>query len=1504
MRLRDHRHLAAPLLPWLLAISVSLSYLSDPVIAKKSEPRVTKNTFSELPAGLTYFPDSDVILVHDRLKGEILRSKDAGETWDTADIPESKAAGLERHPFDPNVAFVLSAGHHHWYTPDRGESWKQFKTAASPSPWRNPLRFHASDPKKIIFQAEACQSFFECDEISLYTTDGFETDPKLLRTGTRGCSFARATDIFTTGDRRLDEDRIICISRGRYSPWPKDNRLVVSDSYFEDEFEPELEIGRTVKGLLSAASVKKFIVVAAKSEGTDEMALYVSDDSKQWHRAEFPDHKVEEGAYTVLESTNYSIQVDVMNTRPSNPMGVLFTSNSNGTYFTKNIEHTNRNRGGLVDFEKVQGIQGIVLVNTVENWKEVEKGNSVKKKIQSTISFDDGRTFQPLKVGKKDLHLHSVTNLHNSGRVFSSPAPGIVMGVGSTGDHLKPYTECDLFVSDDAGVTWNKAADGPHKYEFGDQGSVLMAVADDGPTDTLIYSINHGKDWKKADLGKKVRARLLTTAPDSTSLKFVLEASDPEEKGKHYIFTIDFDELHERKCKSDDFEKWYARVDKDGKPDCLMGRKEFYTRRKADADCFIESDFEDPAPEFEICECADEDFECDFNFVKDGDKCVLASGATMLVPDGKCEESDDTFMGSSGYRLIPGNECKRAGGKQKDDLVEQDCGKSFKAPASGKISHTAQTFKTNKIHEWHYLERADSVQGDDETIVMRTDDKIWITKDHGKEWKEILSDKEIANIYPHHYNNDVVFFTTADTKTVYYSVNRGDRIDSFEAPQPPTTERVPALGFHPAKKDWLIWTGAKNCERSGGDCHSVAYYSTDRGDHWETLLRYVRKCQFIAEEGRGRVGSIKEKQKVERLIYCEQHEGEDKSNNLQLVASNSFFDESKVHFTDIVSFATMAEFIVVAAKDKEKATLTAAASVDGWNFATALFPPDFHVPHQHAYTVLDSSTHAVSLHVTISDDERAEYGAILKSNSNGTSYVMSVNAVNRNRPGYVDFEKVKGLEGVATVNIVANTDRIAEDGMKKLKTMITHNDGAEWGLLPPPAKDADGNSFECSGDIEKCSLHLHAYTERRDARDTYSSPSAVGMMIGVGNVGEHLTAQKEGDTFFSRDGGMTWENIRKGRYLWEYGDSGSIIVIVAERTPTDVVLYSLDEGRTWQDYRFSEEKLHIEELSTIPSDKSRNFLLWGRDPDAREREVTTINLDFTGLTDTICQLDEEHPEDGDYYLWQPKHPENEDECIFGHVAQYHRKRPWPEAQCYTGRQVEGLHGIERNCSCTRHDFECDYNYIRNSDNSCTLIAGLDPPDHSQICRTDPDATQYYTPTGYRRIPLSTCQGGRELEFQERLAEPCPGHEEQFEKTHRGLSGLTLFFLVLVPFGVAAAAGWWVWTHWDGKFGRIQLGSDPSTGGATFDTGGNSPWIQYPVMAVAVVVAVAAAVPDVLSRVWRYAQNKIGSRGGYGRVGRYTTRDSFARGRGGDYDAVVGADEDEGELLGEDSDEEV
>lgn len=1445
--------------------------------AAKDAPAISSKKFDHSPYDLRYFDDSDVILMQDYVEDAIYRSADAGATWDKIKaIPDGAAWSLTMHPFDNTRAYVLTEDATHYRTEDRGETWKEFWTDSSPDTALEPLSFHAGDKDKIILNAMDCLLGLYCETTSMYTLDGFRTDAKALRDDTSGCQWAKGTALFAERNTKVEDNRILCVTKGKYTPFKKDYRLLVSDSFFQDEFEPNLEVGRTVAGVAKLAAVKGYVLAASVAQKTDEMALYVTDDAVQWHRAVFPhDHKMVEEAYTILESTNYSIQLDVMNTKPSNPMGVLLSSNSNGTYFTRNVEHTNRNRHGNVDFEKVAGIQGIALVNVVDNWKDVEASAREEKKVKSQISFDDGRTWQGLKAGEADLHIHSVTDASNSGRMFSSLAPGLLMGVGNTGKYLKGYEDGDTYVSEDAGITWRKALNGAHKYEFGASGSILLAIKD-AVTDKISYSFDFGRNWKEIDLPQKVSPFILTTTLDSTSLKFLLVATaKPKDKEEYYIMSISFDDFDKKECASGDLEKWPARVDAEGKPTCIMGHKQWYQRRKVDADCFVKAKFVDPTPEFEKCDCQDTDYECDFNFVRSEDRTQCIQKGPRVVPEGACKNPDDTFMGSSGWRRIPDNECIPPSSGGKDEPVKVSCSESVAPPASGKVTHVAQTLKGQHVRNRIYIERTETSSGDDETVIVQTDKGVFLSHDHGKKWKQILKDVKVKYIVPHRYINDRVFFI-AENDHVYYSLNRGDNIEKFDVkvPYPANWDLSAPMHFHPTKKDWIIWTGQAT-SKGGGEPHAVASISTDRGDSWKTLARYVGKCEFIYEEK-----TAKEKE-GEKLIFCtvRTNESPDVTNNpWKLVASTDFFQETVTHFESILDFATMSEYVVVAVKgeNNEKSIY---ASTDGKHFAQALFPANFHVSHQQEYTVLDSSTHAIFLQVTVDSTDDFKWGGIIKSNSNGTSYVLSLNGVNQDRQGYVDFEKMSQLEGVALANVVTNYQTVANDQRKNLRTMITHNDGAEWSYLPPPQKDLDGNNF-CNGPLQKCSLNVHGYTERMDKSHTYSSQSAVGLMLAVGNVGDNLEPFDKSNTFITRDAGITWSEVKKGSYMWEYGDQGSIIVLVKDRETTNVVSFSTDEGATWTEYKFFESAVRIFDITTLPSDNSRNFLLWTKTDD----EVSAINLDFTGLTDRQCVLDETNTTpDGDYVLWSPRHPTQDNDCLFGHISQYHRKRP--EADCYNGRIISHLHNIVSNCTCTRADFECDYNYQALPGGECLLVEGLAPPNNVQECYDNPEQVEYYEPTGYRKIPLSTCEGGKAMDHIS--ARPCPGKEDQFEERH-GLRGIWVFFIVLFSVGSAAAIGWFVWNNWADKFGlgQIRLGEQ-----ATFDD--QAPYIKYPVLAIAAVGAVIIAAPSATASVWGWVRNALG------RNKRFTTRRSFAR--GADYAAV---DEDEGELLGDESDEEV
>ncbi|KAL1960691.1 hypothetical protein VTO42DRAFT_6521 [Malbranchea cinnamomea] len=1480
----------------LLAGTLLLAGLAS---AKKSGgPSIAATKFANQPINLFYFEDTDTVLFQEHGTGNVHISRNAGETWDLVEGPDSSMKGnvvvLFPHPYDKKKAFALGQAHTHWISEDAGESWRSFDIDR-PLARNDPLVFHGKDSNKVLVHAGECMGPI-CESVSYYTTDGFKTIHPMVE-GHISCAWAVSSPQFGEypGAETDVDDRIFCIVPGPHSPKPSDFRFVYSDVFFKDGdiHEVPLSNGRAVNGVIRTAGVKKFLLAAATSDRTNELALYVTKDAVHWHRAEFGWHRIEEGAYTVLESTNYSVQVSVL-THPDPPMGVLFTSNSNGTYYARNAEHLNLNKHSIVDFEKVTGIQGIMLVNTVKNWEEIERRRETEKKIVSRISFDDGRTFQPLKAGDKELHLHSVTELSNSGRVFSSPAPGLIMGIGNTGKHLKAYDEGDLYVSSDAGLTWRRALKEAHKYEFGDQGSVLLAVYDEGPTKEVSFSTNYGKDWETAELPHKIRAKQLTTTPDSTNLRFLLIGYSKEgDDGAWYLMRVDFSDMDKRKCGKDDFERWPARLNEKGEPDCLMGHKQFYRRRKADADCFIkDTSFKDPVPELERCKCTEEDFECDYNFVRsdDGKSCVPAG--KISVPEGQCKNPDDEYLGSSGFRLIPGNDCIRDGGVELDKEIMRPCNDT-KAPASGEITVEKTFFNAERYLQYFYLDRTEKSVGEDETIVLLTSkQEVFMTRDHGKTWKQILKDKDIVAMVPHRYFNDAVFFLTAGKKA-YYTINRGESFGEFETKLPTPRDWIHALSFHPQHRDWLIWMGAEDCG-SGGNCHYTAHYSTDRGGDWHTLMRYVRKCEFL-----GRV----ERPNSDQLVLCAQYADENpKSDQIKLISSDDWFAKSTVHFDNILNFATASEFIVVATRDDDEKSLKVDASVDGITYAHAQFPHNFQVEVQQAYTVLPSPTHAIFLHVTVNNLADHEYGSIIKSNSNGTSYVMSINAVNRDRDGYVDFEFMEGLEGVALVNVVSNVKEVDNGAPKKLKTMITHNDGAGWALLPPPKKDADGRDYECSTNngkpTDKCSLHLHAYTERKDYRDTYSSASAIGLMMGNGNVGEYLTQKGEANTFITRDGGITWHEVKKGNYMWEYGDQGSVIVIVAESKATKTLFYTLDEGESWKEFQFSDVDMIIDDISTVPSDTSLNFLLWGKEVGSGAKSgFVTVNVDFSGLKERErkCVLREDDPEADDYYLWTPSHPMLENGCLFGHVARYHRKKP--EAECYNGPESQHLDHVIENCECAREDYECDYNYERQSDGSCGLVPGYQPPDPMQICKDDADAIEYYEPTGYRRIPLTTCTGGLKLDGTK--AHPCPNKEKEFEEKHPGISGVGLFFAIVVPIAIAGAVGYYVFTRWDGKFGRIRLGETSSEGWLSRD----SPLVSVPVTIVAGTVAVFSALPLLASSLWRSLRGyiRIPGRGGQRP---YASRRAFAARRG----EYVGVVDDEDELLGaddfEDEDDEV
>ncbi|KAH8796893.1 hypothetical protein DL96DRAFT_1566100, partial [Flagelloscypha sp. PMI_526] len=771
---------------------------------------------------------------------------------------------------------------------------------------------------------------------------------------------------------------------------------------------------------------------------------------------------------------------------------------------------------------------------------------------------------------------------------------------------------------------------------------------------------------------------------------------------------------------------------------------------------------------------------------------------------------------------IPGNTCQC--GKKLDEPVSKPC--TSASPAEGEIIHKTHQF-SGTIDQWAYFQEGMTM------VVKLHDGTVWQSPNEGWSWKEVIPGQ----------SDDRAYLITS-TEKFWWTTDGGQTWIQGKAPSRPNSFGNAILKFHP-NSDWLIWIGEHDCKHMmSTTCRSSAWYSTNNGYQWHEVEQYVTNCGWAKDRD-----IDAEEKEIVRESYREKS-GSQRINisPLELIVGGGFYDSNrrKKVFDGVVGFTKFSEFMVVATINPEKQALDMQVSLDGQHFATGQFPPGMNpathgvgdavgkysseailphcfraADHAHfhwtlgatlAYTVLESTTHSLFMFMTIVEPPLAPWGNILKSNSNGTYFGLSLEGANRNEYGYVDFEKMVGLPGIALVNIVASKQDSSASGRKVVQSRITHNDGATWKLLVPPKLDSLGQPYECN--TAGCDLHIHGYTERRDPRATYSSPSAIGLLFAVGKVGTSLKPYTESDTFLSRDAGFTWEEVHKDAHMYEFGDSGSVLIMANDEEPVDHVLWSIDQGQSWRTYKFvadGEEKLRVTSIATVPSNTSRRFVLLGSYP--KQSGMVAVHLDFQQFVTRQCRLDVDDSENDDFERWSPA-ISREEPCLFGR-------------QCWVGDAIKKDPQSERACECTTADFECEYNYVMNADGECMLHEGVEPLGDDTSCAND--AEYWYSRTPYRKISFSSCEGGKRPDRG--AMHVCEGFT-----AHRALFW---WFVLLLPFAICALVGWWYYKRSGMMRGTIRLPGDAgyrsinlSSDGGVMDTIASIPWFLLGIGSVA------------------------------------------------------------------------
>lgn len=634
-----------------------------------------------------------------------------------------------------------------------------------------------------------------------------------------------------------------------------------------------------------------------------------------------------------------------------------------------------------------------------------------------------------------------------------------------------------------------------------------------------------------------------------------------------------------------------------------------------------------------------------------------------------------------------------------------------------------------------------------DTILIITDEKqAYRSENSGFSWKQISSEDKTMKV-------DKVIFSKADLKLVAFLGKDGKNWYSEDCGKTLKTlnyeNLIEDFRFHPKMRSWgLAVSWAKCSDVSEVDCSKtrVLYLTKDLGSTWSPILDFV--VQFAWGHD-GLNDKITKNLPIERIYVTRNNNPlSDRQSgwniNVDFMHSDDFFRTKNMLVRYGNKFLLADKFIFVAAaveEDPDEVKLMVASDPVVEDFVKAELPVK-KIP-EHSYTLLDTSEGSIFLHAN-HYGTRSNYGTIYISDGTGKRFSISLLHNVREKNGFCDFDKIKGLEGIYIANIYDKNHLLSESSEKSAikeakrfqKTVITFDKGGEWKSIMAPERDSEGKRIICD---EYCSLHLHSFTS--EYSQVYSNENAIGIVLATGNVGRYLSYKEdELSTYLSRDGGFTWNEVKKGGYIYEMGDHGAIIVMADSQKATDTLYFSWNEGLTWEKITI-DFALEIENIIIEPTSTSQKFLVFGE----KDGKGITVAVDFSSYHEPMCKKPEKAgSSDSDYEIWSP-HDLRSAGCLLGRKVEYVRRKQ--DAECFNGEEFERPKFIE-NCQCTEEDFECDLGYYREETGSCKEIEGFI---FSEPACDEND--MMFTVTGYRRVAGDSCKGGVQSQY-EPVKVPC------------------------------------------------------------------------------------------------------------------------------------------------------
>ncbi|XP_033758599.1 sortilin-related receptor-like isoform X2 [Pecten maximus] len=621
---------------------------------------------------------------------------------------------------------------------------------------------------------------------------------------------------------------------------------------------------------------------------------------------------------------------------------------------------------------------------------------------------------------------------------------------------------------------------------------------------------------------------------------------------------------------------------------------------------------------------------------------------------------------------------------------------------------------------------------------------LFISYDYGKTFNNMASKLILPSnrepIIDHYYNskvfNSYYVFTDVANHYIFTTKDYGRTFTSYSVPFRPKS-----IALHHSIPNIILGTDDDEEKKR-------VYRSFDFGMSWQLMQAEV-KAYFMGEEPYDRPNDT----------YVERIESGGKSTLLR--SSDYFTHDITTLMTDVEDFEIKGAYMFVTKKVNllggPGETLQLWVSYKRGQFHNARFS---HRAAHKDYYVADASEDMVflcvnhdnnSTHLYLSDVEGKKFSLNLEN-------IVYYNPKGANKDtwlryfadeAFADLAKIEGIRGVYVASQIMNLS--TDLSQETQRTLITFDKGGQWQLVKAPARDRSGKPTNCTQAVN-CSLHLAQKYSRlfpgSRAIQILSRTNAPGIVLATGTLGMNL--KRDADVYLSSDAGYTWHMVLEGHNFYSIGDHGGLLVAVQQFGITNELLYSWNEGQTWNNVSFHSEKIRVYGLLTEPGEKTAVFSLFGSHVDRHRWLIIQVNL--TSIFSGTCSNE-------DYKDWSfPDNPPFAG-CILGRKTVYQRRIA--HAFCYNGLDYERK-VTQNNCTCNREDFECDFGFKLNSSG---LVFGLGTCEEDRDSSIDvhaipnpcPPGTYYQYTRGYRKVSGDMCKGGLDHRFSP-LMYSCPVKE--------------------------------------------------------------------------------------------------------------------------------------------------